>query len=44
LKNADIHDIVLSLAKYTNRNIAIPPDISGKISVFLDNVTFEDVL
>jgi len=44
LKNADIHDIVLSLAKYTNRNIAIPPDISGKISVFLDNVTFEDAL
>ena len=44
LKNVDIHDIMLSLAKCMKYNVVIPPNISGKISIFLDNVTFEDAL
>jgi len=44
LKNVDIHDIIVNLAKYMKHNIVIPPDISGKISIYLDNVTFDDAL
>ena len=44
LKNVDIHDIIMSLAKFTKHNIVIPPNVTGKISIYLDNVTFDNAL
>ncbi len=44
LKNVDIHDIIINLARYLKKNVVIPPSVSGKVTIYLDNVTFEDAL
>ncbi len=42
LKEVDIHDILASIAKEQKYNLVIPPNINGKITIFLDNVTMKD--
>ena len=44
LKNADVHDLLVGIAQGTGYNLVIPPNVQGKVTVFLDNVTLENAL
>ncbi|MCB4205322.1 hypothetical protein LF845_10175 [Deferribacterales bacterium Es71-Z0220] len=43
-KDADIRTVISSIAKTKELNVIIPPTISGKISIYLKDVTFEDAM
>jgi len=40
----DIHDILTTIASQVKFNLVIPPKISGKITIFLDNVTIANAI
>ncbi|WP_297446020.1 secretin and TonB N-terminal domain-containing protein [Desulfurobacterium sp.] len=43
-KDADVKDALLALAKATDYNVIIPPDIEGKVTVDLDGKSLEECL
>jgi len=43
-KDADIRTVISSIAKTKSLNVIIPPSISGKVSIYLKDVTFEDAM
>ncbi|MGE5237004.1 MAG: type IV pilus secretin PilQ [Acidobacteriota bacterium] len=44
LKDADIKDVLRSFAKITGLNIVVDPDVSGSVTVQLDNVPWDQAL
>jgi MSHA type pilus biogenesis protein MshL len=44
LRNADIHEVMLSIAKQTSYNIVVDPDVQGAVTLDLKNVTLTDAL
>ncbi len=43
-KNAEIKDVITAIAKEANINIVIANNISGTVSIYLDNVTLKNAL
>lgn len=44
LKDADIRDVLKTFAKITGLNVVIDPDVSGSVTVSLDNVPWDQCL
>jgi len=44
LRNADIHEVLLSISKQTSYNIVVDPDVQGSVTLDLKNVTLTDAL
>ncbi len=44
LRDADIHEVMLSIAKQTSYNIVVEPDVQGSVTLDLKNVTLTDAL
>ena len=44
LRNADIHEVLLSISKQTSYNIVVDPDVQGSVTMDLKNVTLTDAL
>jgi len=44
LRNADIHEVMLSISKQTSYNIVVHPDVQGSVTLDLKNVTLTDAL
>lgn len=43
-RDADVRSVINFIAKQSGFNVLIPSSVQGKISVYLDNVTFEDAV
>ncbi len=44
LREADIHEVMLSISKQTSYNIVVEPDVQGSVTLDLKNVTLTDAL
>ncbi len=44
VKNADVRDLLLSLAEISGRNIIIDPTVKGKVTLYLRDVSWRTVL
>jgi len=44
LRDADIHEVMLSISKQTSYNIVVDPDVQGSVTLDLKNVTLTDAL
>ncbi len=44
LRDADIRDVLRAIAKQTNYNVVIEPDVTGKITMDLKNLTLDKAL
>ncbi len=44
LRDADIHEVLLSISKQTSYNIVVDPDVQGSVTLDLKNVTLTDAL
>ncbi|MFB3061677.1 MAG: secretin N-terminal domain-containing protein [Candidatus Binatia bacterium] len=44
LRDADIHEVMLSISKQTSYNIVVNPDVQGTVTLDLKNVTLTDAL
>ncbi len=44
LRNAEIHEVLLSISKQTSYNIVVDPDVQGSVTLDLKNVTLADAL
>jgi len=44
LRDADIHEVMLSISKQTSYNIVVHPDVQGSVTLDLKNVTLTDAL
>ncbi len=44
LRDADIHEVMLSISKQTSYNIVVEPDVQGSVTLDLKNVTLTDAL
>jgi len=44
LRDADIHEILLAISKETSFNIIVDPDVQGKVTLDLKDVTLRDAL
>jgi type IV pilus secretin PilQ/predicted competence protein len=44
LKDADVRDVLKTFAKITGLNVVIDPDVSGSVTVSLDNVPWDQCL
>ena len=44
LRNAEIHEVLLSISKQTSYNIVVDPDVQGSVTLDLKNVTLTDAL
>jgi len=44
LRDADIHEVLLSISKQTSYNVVVDPDVQGSVTLDLKNVTLTDAL
>ena len=44
LRDADIHEVLLSISKETSYNVVVDPDVQGTVTLDLKNVTLTDAL
>ena len=44
LRDADIREVLMAIAKQTNFNIVVDPDVQGRVTVDLKNVTLAEAL
>jgi MSHA type pilus biogenesis protein MshL len=44
LRDADIREVLMAIAKQTNFNIVVDPDVQGRVTVDLKNVTLTEAL